>query len=153
MTKKSLIIIIVFFALSACGDEDKDMQKPEIQINFPQNCQELQRSESFTFTAHFSDNAELGNYNIEIHNNFDHHSHSTDNVECELDNKKTPVKAWVFNQDYPIPVGQKAFEGSVEIAVPADIDAGDYHFMVRLTDKSGWQQLAAVSVKITEHRP
>ncbi|MDR2424760.1 MAG: DUF4625 domain-containing protein, partial [Prevotellaceae bacterium] len=42
------------------------------------------------------------------------------------------------------------FEANNEIAVPADIDAGDYHFMVRLTDKSGWQQLAAVSVKITE---
>ncbi|MDR0612517.1 MAG: DUF4625 domain-containing protein [Dysgonamonadaceae bacterium] len=24
--------------------------------------------------------------------------------------------------------------------VPADIAAGDYHFMVRLTDKSAWQQ-------------
>jgi hypothetical protein len=34
------------------------------------------------------------------------------------------------------------------IAIPADIDEGDYHFMVRLTDKSGWQQIAAKSVKI-----
>ena len=77
-------------------------------------------------------------------------AHSTDNVECELGEKKTPVNAWVFNHDYAIPAGQKAFEANNEIAVPAGIDAGDYHFMVRLTDKSGWQQLAAVSVKIVQ---
>ncbi|MDR2475145.1 MAG: DUF4625 domain-containing protein [Bacteroidales bacterium] len=151
MIKKSLGIVILFFTLFSCGKEDNnDMQKPEIQITFPQNCQTLQRGESFTFSAQFSDNVELGSYNIEIHNNFDHHSHSTDNVECEMENKKTPVKAWVFNQDYAIPAGRKAFEANNEIAVPADIDAGDYHFMVRLTDKSGWQQLAAVSVKIDQ---
>jgi hypothetical protein len=65
-----------------------------------------------------------------------------------LDAKKAPVNAWVFNQDYAIPDGRKTFEANNEITVPADIDTGDYHFMVRLTDKSGWQQLAAVSVKI-----
>jgi hypothetical protein len=150
MSKKIFIISILAFTLSACDEEDKDMQKPEISISFPQNCQTLQRGESFTFIAQFSDNAELGSYNIEIHNNFDHHSHSTDNVECELNAKKAPVNAWVFNPNYAIPAGRKTFEANNEIIVPADIDAGDYHFMVRLTDKSGWQQLAAVSVKIKE---
>ena len=151
MTKKILIFNILVLALFSCENSgDKDMQKPVIEVSFPQSCVELQCGESFTFRAQFFDNAELGSYNIEIHHNFDHHSHSTDNVECELDEKKTPVKAWIFNCDYDIPAGQKAFEANSEIAVPADIDAGDYHFMVRLTDRSGWQQLAAVSVKITE---
>jgi hypothetical protein len=149
MIKKSVIITILSLALLSCGkEENRDMQKPEIQIGFPQNCIRLQRGESFTFRAQFSDNAELGAYNIEIHNNFDHHSHSTDNTECELDNKKTPVNAWVFNRDFAIPAGRKTFEANNLIAVPADIDAGDYHFMVRLTDRSGWQQLAAASVKV-----
>ncbi|MDR0560222.1 MAG: DUF4625 domain-containing protein [Prevotellaceae bacterium] len=149
MSKKSLIIGILYFVVLSCGEEkNRDMQKPEIQISFPQNCIQLRRGESFTFRAQFSDNAELGSYNIEIHNNFDRHSHSTSNAECELDDKKTPVNAWVFNQSYEIPAGLKTFEASNEITVPADIDAGDYHFMVRLTDRSGWQQLAAASVKI-----
>ncbi|MDR1809692.1 MAG: DUF4625 domain-containing protein [Prevotella sp.] len=149
MSKINFIIAILPLAFFSCGEEDKkDVQKPEIQIDFPQNCIQLRRGESFTFSARFSDNAELGSYNIEIHNNFDRHSHSTDNVECELGDRKTPVNAWIFNRDYAIPAGQKAYEANNEIAVPADIDTGDYHFMVRLTDKSGWQQLAAVSVKI-----
>ena len=154
MKKKIVLYSLICLFSMACSNDDennnKDMQKPEIEIIFPQNCIQLQRGEIFTFRAQFSDNVELGSYNIEIHHNFDHHSHSTDNVECELGEKKTPVKAWVFNRDYAIPAGQKAFEANNEIAVLAGIDAGDYHFMVRLTDKSGWQQLAAVSVKIVQ---
>jgi hypothetical protein len=156
MKKRSLLISFLSVIL-ACGCRDNeaiDMQKPVIEMSvseyFPRNCAFLKRGEIFTFKAKFSDNAELGNYNIEIHNNFDHHSHSTDSEECETDEKKIPVNAWVFNQDYSIPAGLKEFDASNEIAIPANIDAGDYHFMVRLTDKSGWQQLIAVSVKIDE---
>ena len=29
-------------------------------------------------------------------------------------------------------------------------ETGDYHFMVRLTDKAGWQQIKAVSIKVVE---
>lgn len=117
---------------------------------FPQNCIVLYRGESFPFRAVFADNRELGNYNIEIHNNFDHHSHSTDDVECDLEPKKTPVKAFVYNQDFSIPSGKTRFEADNEISVPGDIDTGDYHFMVRLTDKAGWQQLRAISLKIKD---
>jgi hypothetical protein len=156
--RKIRILILLFpaFFLGGCGgdEEVKDMQKPVIKMSggeyFPQNCVFLKRGDRFTFRAKFSDNVELGNYNIEIHPNFDHHSHSTESGECETDAEKEPVNAWVFNQDYVIPAGLKEFTASDEIAVPAGVDTGDYHFMVRLTDKSGWQQLAAVSVKVIE---
>lgn len=38
-----------------------------------------------TILVHFicSDDTELGNYNIEIHSNFDHHTHGTSAVDCE----------------------------------------------------------------------
>jgi hypothetical protein len=168
MDKKMILRIVSFITvnvpvLSLCAllagcdrsnEDTKDMQKPVIEMSgsgyFPQNCVTLKRGDSFTFRAKFSDNVELGNYNIEIHNNFDHHSHSTGSEECAMDATKTPVNAWVFNQDYSIPAGMKEFEANNEIPVPVTVDAGDYHFMVRLTDKSGWQQLLAVSVKITE---
>ncbi|MDR1739039.1 MAG: DUF4625 domain-containing protein [Candidatus Symbiothrix sp.] len=147
MSNKILFILVL--ALFSCGEEDhKDMQKPEIQIVQPQNCTVVRCGDSFTFTAQFADNAELGSYNLEIHHNFDHHSHSTDSEECQPDATKTPVKAWVFNQEYAIPAGNRNFDANVEIAVPADIDEGDYHFMVRLTDKSGWQQIASKSIKV-----
>ena len=85
------------------------------------------------FKAAFSDNRELGNFNIEIHNNFDHHSHSTDNIECELGKKKAPVKPFIYNKDFSIPEGKIFYESEVTIHVPEDVDTGDYHFMVRLT--------------------
>jgi hypothetical protein len=149
----SLCALFPALFLEGCDGGD-DMQKPVIEMNgdeyFPQNCVVLKLGDRFTFRAKFSDNVELGNYNIEIHNNFDRHSHSTGSEECETDAKKEPVNAWVFNQDYAIPAGLKEFTANNEIVVPADVDTGDYHFMVRLTDKSGWQQLAAVSVKISK---
>jgi hypothetical protein len=150
------IKVLILLILGGCGGDEvaKDMQKPAIEMSsgeyFPQNCVSLKRGDRFTFRAKFSDNAELGNYNIEIHNNFDHHSHSTGNETCETDTKKEPVNAWVFNRDYAIPAGLKEFTANDEIAIPDAVDTGDYHFMIRLTDKAGWQQLAAVSMKIIE---
>ncbi|SBW07044.1 DUF4625 domain-containing protein [uncultured Dysgonomonas sp.] len=158
MKKKIILYSLICLFSVACSNDDedggKDMEKPSIDMTgdsaFPQNCIVLYRGESFPFRAVFADNRELGNYNIEIHNNFDHHSHSTDDVECDLEPKKTPVKAFVYNQDFSIPSGKTRFEADNEISVPGDIDTGDYHFMVRLTDKAGWQQLRAISLKIKD---
>ena len=90
-------------------------------------------------------------YNIEIHNNFDHHSHSTEAGDCPLDEKKLPVHPWVYNQDFPIPGNSPLYDAHVNIPIPADIDPGDYHFMIRVTDRSGWQQLKAVNIKISDN--
>lgn len=148
------LVCLIAMACSSNDDDSQDMEKPSIDMSFnnayPQNCVILYRGESFPFRAIFTDNQELGNYNIEIHNNFDHHSHSTDNVECDLEPKKAPVKAFVYNQDFSIPSGKSTFYANNEISIPADIDTGDYHFMVRLTDKAGWQQLKAISLKIKD---
>lgn len=157
MNKRIILYSLVVFFLLACGDDDednKDMDKPSIDMSsnsaFPQNCTILYRGESFSFRAIFADNQELGSYNIEIHNNFDHHSHSTDNVECDMEPKKAPIKPFVYNNGFSIPSGKQTFAANDEILIPKDVDTGDYHFMVRLTDKAGWQQLKAVSIKIKD---
>lgn len=155
MIRKILLSLAALWLLLSCGQEEEhDMEKPVIDMSSatssPGPCAIVYRGESFLFKAVFSDNVELGNYNIEIHNNFDHHSHSTDDVECELDEKKSPVKPFVYNKSFPIPDGSTVYEAEITISVPADADEGDYHFMIRLTDKSGWQQLSAVSIKIRE---
>ncbi len=167
--KKQVLYIsnLLFVALSitgaaivahSCSDSDdikskNDQEKPQIideETSDPVNCQIYRRGEVIPFHYTFTDNVELGNFNIEVHNNFDHHSHSTSAGECELDAKKTPVHPWVYNQDQSIPKGKQSYEASVNISIPTDIDTGDYHFMIRLTDAAGWQQLKAVSIKIVE---
>ncbi len=108
------------------------------------------KGETIPFRYTFTDNMELGNFNLEIHNNFDHHSHSTSAGDCPLDPIKTPVNPWIYNQDFAIPTGATSYEAKVDIPIPYDIDNGDYHFMVRVTDKAGWQQLKAISIKIAD---
>ncbi len=118
-----------------------------ISVN-PVDCQVYQRGSVIPFNYVFTDDKELGAYNIEIHNNFDHHTHASSQTECSLDGVKSPQNPWIFNQNYTIPVGQQSYTSRVDIQIPTDIDAGDYHLMIRLTDCAGWQQLHAVSIKI-----
>jgi hypothetical protein len=155
MIRKIVFSLAIICILLSCGrNDDLDMEKPAIDMSgasaFPLTCDIVYRGESFTFKAVFTDNRELGNYTNEIHNNIDHHSHSTDNVECEPDEKKTPVNPFIYNKDFHIPAGMVSCEAGNSIHIPEDADTGDYHFMIRLTDKAGWQQLKAVSIKIRE---
>ena len=154
-----LAVLVVSLCLASCSDNDDDTQaandqeKPKIEdgtVPNPIDCQQYKRGETIPFRYTFTDNVELGNFNIEIHNNFDHHTHSTSAGDCPLDDKKSPVSPWVYNQDQSIPAGLKSYEAKVDIPIPQDIDPGDSHFMIRLTDKAGWQELKAVSIKIKE---
>ncbi len=157
--KKNIISLSLLCALCACSSSDdndsRDMTKPVISEQGitanPVECQQYHPGDVIPFHYVFTDDIELGNYNIEIHNNFDHHTHSGSAVECELEPKKEAgAKAWVFNQDYTIPAGQRSYTARVDIQIPADAETGDYHFMVRLTDRAGWQELKGIAIKIEE---
>jgi hypothetical protein len=156
MKRNIIYSIMLLCALCACSDSDdeeqKDMQQPVISDQGitanPIDCQVYQRGSVIPFHYIMTDNQELGAFNIEIHNNFDHHTHSTTAVECTMEAQKQPQNPWVFNRDYTIPAGLRQYDARVDIQIPADIDPGDYHFMIRLTDRAGWQQLHAVAVKI-----
>lgn len=65
-----------------------------------------------------------------------------------MDPVKTPQSPFLLIKSFLIPVGLKTYQTAIEIAVPADVDAGDYHFMIRLTDKEGWQTIKGLSIKI-----
>ena len=67
-----------------------------------------------------------------------------------MDKVKAPVRPWVYNKDFTIPEKSSRYDAQVNIPVPTEIDSGDYHFMIRVTDKSGWQELKAVSIKILD---
>lgn len=116
----------------------------------PVDCQVYQRGDTIAFCYAFADNDQLGNYNIEIHHNFDHHTHSTSAAECPQEQDKTPVSPWVYNRSFAIPAGSSSYVARVKIVIPATIDTGDYHFMIRLTDQAGWQQLRSMAIKIKE---
>ena len=158
ITMNKFVSIMLLCALCACSSssDEKDMTLPEILpadgYISPTNCQQFQRGTFIPFDCVFSDNMELGSFNIEIHNNFDHHTHGTEAGECKQDPVRSPVNPWLFNQDYDIPAGEKCHEASLRIPIPEDVDLGEYHFMIRLTDASGWQQLRSVSIRLIENQ-
>ncbi len=155
------IVIISFFLLaffSSCEKDDEiDKEKPAIDLTiedaFPLNCDTLYFGESFELKVLFSDNVELGSYSVDIHHNFDHHSHSTEVTECELDPVKDPVNPFIFIEDYDIPAGLQEHKTSLSISIPSEngdglFDEGDYHFFISLTDKEGWSTQKGLSIKM-----
>lgn len=151
---KQPVFLVLIFVMSfiSCDDLDKDMELPGIDLTsadaFPQNCVSVYRGESFEFRFVLTDNVELGSYSIEMHHNFDHHTHSTSPVQCEFDPVKQAVKPFLFIRDFIIPEGKKEYQATGTILIPSDVDTGDYHFMIRVTDKAGWQTFRGLSVKI-----
>lgn len=156
MKNITLILLAAAFAgLIACSKTTPaDVTYPEIYMGydsaFPLNCDRLLIGESFVFSAHFEDNFQLGTFSLEIHNNFDHHTHSTNTESCVFDSIKTPVNPFLFIQEYAIPDELADFEARVAIEIPEGVDSGDYHFMIRLTDHAGWQTIKGISVKLEE---
>ncbi|NPD84091.1 DUF4625 domain-containing protein [Lentimicrobium sp. L6] len=150
-------LLILFISISCNKDEDIDTEKPQIDNSFagafPMNCDTLYFGESFDLKVLLKDNTELGSYSISIHNNFDHHSHTTDVSECSLDPIKTPESPFVSIEDYSIPSGQTEYETNVSIIIPANsggesFDEGDYHFFISLTDQEGWSAQKGMSIKM-----
>ena len=91
------------------------------------------------------------------HNNFDHHSHSTEVSACELWPVKIPVNPFVFIDDFDIPAGSTEFKTSQIISIPTsngngEFDEGDYHFFISLTDKEGWSTQKGLSIKIIKRK-
>ncbi len=164
MEKIKIIIFIslLFLLFSTCGDKDDiDTEVPEIDLSqadaYPLNCDTLYFGETYTFKFLFKDNVELGSsqaYSIDIHNNFDHHSHSTEVTECTLDEIKDAENAYVYLNSFDLPEGESEYEEELEFTIPSEdsdgnaYDTGDYHFFISLTDKEGWSAQKGLSIKI-----
>lgn len=148
--RKGLFIAIALFIVSCSKEEIKDREKPTIDLTngFPTNCSVIKKGEPFTFKATFNDNVALGSYSIDVHNNFDHHTHSTEEETCDLLPKKKPVKPFKLIKTYAIEGNPKAYRATKEFTVGKEYDSGDYHFMIKVTDKEGWTTLKGISIKI-----
>lgn len=145
-------VVLLGGGCSKNNDETKDTEYPVIDLSvanaFPVQCGTVKRGESFTFTARLTDNAQLGSVSVDVHHNFDHHTHSTEVQTCQMEPVKAAVNPFLLIRSYPITAGLKTYDIAQAIDIPANIDAGDYHFLIRLTDKEGWQTIKGISIKI-----
>lgn len=150
-------MMIALLFVAACTPVEIDEEKPVIDLTvegvFPVNCDTLYLGETFTWRTRFTDNAQLGSYSLEIHQNFDHHAHSTELGACELDPVKDPVNPFHTIMEFGIPAGTTEYTVNNEIHLPlsdADgtFDEGDYHFFISLTDREGWSTQKGLSIKV-----
>ena len=141
-------------ALVSCTETEIDEEKPTITVNyaggFPQTCENLSRGQSYTIKAKVTDNLELASYSVEMHHNFDHHTHDDQEDPCELEPVTPAVNPFNFSTNNSVPEGLTNFEIEAVVTFPATIDTGDYHLALSVTDVTGWQARTSVDVKIVE---
>lgn len=143
--------------MTSCSSDDsinKDEQKPTISINytegFPQACQELVKGETYVFKAQVSDNKALAAYSLDIHHNFDHHTHDDQGAQCDLGLVKEAINPFIFIENYSIDNAVTLYEINISVTIPNDIDTGDYHCAYSVTDETGWQGRTSIDIKIIE---
>lgn len=150
----SMLMLAVVLASCSSSEDTTDTEKPKITISFdagfPKACAELQRGKTYTFIANASDNDALATYSIDVHNNFDHHTHGNQGSSCDFHADKQPVTPFLFMKNYSINEGGKQYQISQEIQIPANADVGDYHCQYTVTDKTGWSSNISIDFKIAE---
>ena len=138
--KISRIISIFTLALSlviltACNKEcedcpgqapSSDVTKPIITVQTPVNEFTLTAGDTLYFRARFTDDRELGQYKIDIHNADDGHSHGKKNGAAPF-----------FEYQTIITLSGVQSEQVVAIPVPAASAAGKHHLIVTAVDKAG----------------
>ncbi|MEP2279931.1 DUF4625 domain-containing protein [Maribacter sp.] len=156
-TFKNFYFLVIIFLAAACSSDDSteiDEEVPTISVNytagFPQGCAFLTKGETYNFRAMVTDNSELAAYSIDIHHNFDHHTHDDQVTECDLGDIKQSVNPLIFIENYTIEGSLTSYEINIPVTIPNDIDTGDYHCAYSVTDATGWQSRTSIDIKIVE---
>ncbi|WP_333698022.1 DUF4625 domain-containing protein [Bacteroides congonensis] len=151
MKNKFYLPMIAFMAMSAfvfvsCDNDDSsDTTKPLIELHEPKEGQALEigNEHGVHLEMDLSDDVMLKSYKIEIHSNFDHHSHggSSRSAGATVD--------FSFNKSYDISGQKTAHIHHHDIVIPADATPGDYHLMVYCTDAAGNESYVARNIKLS----
>lgn len=118
--------------------ENSDTTRPEIDLEEPAEGDILQigGEHGVHFEANFSDNEALASYKVNIHPDFDGHTHRSSTEE---------TVDFEFEQSWSLS-GRNAAVHHHEIKIPEDATPGEYHLMVYCTDAAGNESHIAVNV-------
>ncbi|MDR2691218.1 MAG: DUF4625 domain-containing protein [Dysgonamonadaceae bacterium] len=130
--------------LNGCK-EDSDTEKPVIKLEEPAEGDTLQigGDHGVHFEAEFSDNEALASYKVDIHHNFDGHTHA---MRSSAETGETVD--FEFNRSWAIS-GRNVPIHHHEITIPENAPPGDYHLMVYCTDAAGNESYIAVNVVLS----
>lgn len=130
--KKVFFIILFGLIFIACKNNQKeelDTQKPSINIISPVSGTKFLTGQNMSIELKFTDNLNLSQYKIEIHPNFDGHSHGKTLNEG--------VSPWEW--DTIVNMDGKEHLSQFQLPIPQNTQAGSYHFSVMCTDAAGYE--------------
>lgn len=152
--KNNLLYIIPMLLLfiTSCSDDDDnilDTEKPTVTINEPEEGEVFEVGGELHFDILLSDNQMLASYKVDIHNNFDGHTHSgIIKADNNLTRQQTDVAPWSYNETFEIEGNQTTFEAHEHIAIPDNVAEGNYHLGITVIDAAGNQEQAYVQFAI-----
>lgn len=114
----------------ACDKDDKgDTTKPVITLHEPEEGQVLKIGGDVHFEMDLADDVMLKSYKIDIHNNFDNHTHANTKSGDEV--------PFVFRKEYDVSGQRTAHIHHHDIVIPENAHEGKYHLMVYCLDAAG----------------
>lgn len=133
----------IFVSCDKTDDMVPDTVKPTISLTEPEEGQNLKigSTTGVHFEVDLADDVMLKSYKIEIHNNFDHHSHGTRAASSTI--------PFTFNKAYDVTGKRTAHIHHHEIIIPANAAPGDYHFMLYCTDAAGNESFIARNIVLS----
>jgi hypothetical protein len=131
---------ILFLAFVSCK-EDSDTEKPVINLIEPEEDDILHIGDDVHFEVEFSDNEMLASYKVDIHPNFDGHTHAVTKGDDEPEDF-TFQRTWTIS-------GKNAAVHHHDIVIPENATPGLYHLMVYCTDAAGNESHIAVDVELS----
>ncbi len=159
MKNYKLLIISLLTAITAAScvkdNKDEEILPPEIEILAPWYCDTIYFDEEVTYRFRVTDKSGvgLGNFSMDIHNNFNHHSHGS-HISCDMDPQKDPVhpfeEVWIES----LPDDQSDYLLEMDITIPLmkddehEHDQGDYHFHIYITNAEGYQTFTSFDIKL-----
>lgn len=127
MHYRHFVLLLLFMAVlltQGCQTDNptaQDTEPPVITVSSPKPGDSFKRGTQIAFEAVLEDNVALAVYNINIHENFDGHTHG-----------RLAASPMSFDKSFTVS-GRRAVV-SEKIDIPADATPGDYHFIVRAID-------------------
>lgn len=131
--------------LGGCKNEpNRDRVKPRIDLEDPAEGERVAIGDphGMHLEMKLSDNERLSSYKLEIHPNFDGHTH-------KIRANEEAKKPFYFSRTYQLDQ-REANIHQHDVKIPANAQPGNYHLMVYALDKAGNEAMVARNIVLVE---
>lgn len=143
----ALTLLFGFVACEKTDDTGFDTEPPALDVVAPAPCEVILFGEKLQLKATFTDNEAVKSYKLNVHHNFDHHTHGDHQEVCGLDEIKIASNPYLNNWTVSLP-NLPSISIDTTFDLPAGYEGGDYHVLLYLTDINGNQSWTGISVKM-----